>query len=109
MMFKGTAEISADDLNRRFDEIGARNNAYTTAEMTCFYAHVLPERLPEASELLSKMMRPALRQEDFDREKGVILEEIAMYKDEPFWVLYEQVMERHYGKHRLGHRGAGDG
>jgi predicted Zn-dependent peptidase len=104
MMFKGTAEISADDLNRRFDEIGARNNAFTTAEMTCFYAHVLPERLPEASELLSKMMRPALRQDDFDREKGVILEEIAMYKDEPFWVLFEHVMERHYGAHRLGHR-----
>ncbi len=104
MMFKGTTEISADELNRRFDEIGARNNAYTSAEMTCFYAHVLPERVPEANELLSKMMRPALRDEDFDREKGVILEEIAMYKDEPYWVLFEETMQRHYGSHRLGHR-----
>lgn len=104
MMFKGTDDLSADELNRRFDEIGARNNAYTSTEMTCFYAHVLPERLPEANELLSRMMRPALRQDDFDREKGVILEEIAMYKDEPFWVLYEQAMERHYRTHRLGHR-----
>jgi predicted Zn-dependent peptidase len=104
MMFKGTDEISADDLNRRFDEIGARNNAYTSAEMTCFYAHVLPERVSEAAELLSKMMRPALRDDDFDREKGVILEEIAMYRDEPFWVLFEEAMQRHYGAHRLGHR-----
>jgi predicted Zn-dependent peptidase len=104
MMFKGTSEISADDLNRRFDEIGARNNAYTSGEMTCFYAHVLPERVSEASELLSKMMRPALRQDDFDREKNVILEEIAMYKDEPYWVLYEHALEKHYGKHPLGHR-----
>lgn len=104
MMFKGTEEISADDLNRRFDEIGARNNAYTSTEMTCFYAHVLPERLPDADELLAKMMRPALRQDDFDREKNVILEEIAMYKDEPYWVLYEHVMEKHYGANPLGHR-----
>src|SRR5205085_12503012 len=62
------------------------------------------ERVPQACELLSKMMRPALRQDDFDREKGVILEEIAMYKDEPFWVLFEEVMQRHYGAHRMGHR-----
>lgn len=104
MMFKGTEVISADELNRRFDAIGARNNAYTSGEMTCFYAHVLPERLPEATELLARMMRPALRQDDFDREKNVILEEIAMYKDEPFWVLFERTMEEHYGPHPLGHR-----
>ena len=59
MMFKGTQDISAEDLNRRFDAMGARNNAYTTAEMTCFYAHIIPERLPDADELLAKMLRPA--------------------------------------------------
>lgn len=104
MMFKGTEDISADDLNRRFDEIGARNNAYTTAEMTCFYAHVLPESLKVAAELLARMLRPALRQDDFDREKSVILEEIAMYRDEPYWVLYEAAMERHFRGHGMGHR-----
>jgi predicted Zn-dependent peptidase len=104
MMFKGTENLSADDLNRRFDEIGARNNAYTTTEVTCFYAHVLPEYVGDASELLARMLRPALRTEDFDREKCVILEEIAMYRDEPYWVLYEAAMERHFRGHRLGHR-----
>jgi predicted Zn-dependent peptidase len=104
MMFKGTETISAEDLNRRFDEIGARNNAYTTGELTCFYAHVLPERLRDCDELLASMLRPALRQDDFDREKQVILEEIAMYKDEPYWVLFETMMERHYAQHSLGHR-----
>ena len=104
MMFKGTDEISADQLNRAFDAIGARNNAYTSAEMTCFYAQVLPEFLPRATELLGKMMRPALRNADFDTEKGVILEEIAMYKDNPFWVLYEAAIEKHYGKHPMSHR-----
>ncbi|MEL6329317.1 MAG: pitrilysin family protein [Planctomycetota bacterium] len=104
MMFKGTDELSADQINQGFDDLGARNNAYTSGEMTCFYAHVLPEHIGEATDLLSKMMRPALRQDDFDTEKGVILEEIAMYKDNPFWVLYEQAMERHYAGHPLGHR-----
>jgi predicted Zn-dependent peptidase len=50
------------------------------------------------------MMRPALRQADFDTEKGVILEEIAMYKDNPFWVLYEAAIEKHFGAHPLSHR-----
>jgi predicted Zn-dependent peptidase len=104
MMFKGTEAISAEDLNRRFDAMGARNNAYTSGEMTCFYAHVIPERLPEASDLLSRMMRPALRTEDFDREKQVILEEIAMYKDEPYWVLFEEATDRHFRRSPLGHR-----
>lgn len=104
MMFKGTAEINADELNRAFDGIGARNNAFTSTEMTCFYATGLPEHLGRITELLGKMMRPALRQEDFDTEKGVILEEIAMYKDNPFWVLYEASQEKHFGNHPLSHR-----
>ena len=104
MMFKGTDDISAEELNRRFDDLGARNNAFTSAEMTCFYASVLPERFDEMVSLLAKMMRPALRQADFDTEKGVILEEIAMYKDNPFWVLYEAAIERHFGAHPLSQR-----
>lgn len=104
MMFKGTDEFSAEQLNRAFDEIGAKNNAYTTSEMTCFYASSLPEQTLRSLELLGKMMRPALRQADFDTEKSVILEEIAMYKDNPFWVLFEAVTDRHYAPHPLGHR-----
>ncbi len=104
MMFKGTQDLTADDINRGFDAIGATNNAYTSAEITCFYAHTLPETLPQGLDLLSRMMRPALRQADFDTEKGVILEEIAMYKDNPFWVLYEASIERHFGAHPMAHR-----
>jgi predicted Zn-dependent peptidase len=104
MMFKGTDKVSAEELNKRFDEIGARNNAFTSNEMTCFYAHVLPEYLEPGVDMLGQMMRPALRQADFDMEKGVILEEIAMYKDNPFWVLYEATLEKHFGPHPLSHR-----
>jgi predicted Zn-dependent peptidase len=104
MMFKGTAEMTAEELNRRFDAIGARNNAFTSNEMTCFHAHVLPEYLPEATGLLARMLRPALHDADFQTERGVILEEIAMYQDNPFWVLYEAAVERHFGTHALSHR-----
>ncbi|MFN0134377.1 MAG: M16 family metallopeptidase [Phycisphaerales bacterium] len=104
MMFKGTEDITAEELNQRFDAMGARNNAFTSAEMTCFYAHVLPEHLCETVDLLGRMLRPALREADFTTEKSVILEEIKMYKDEPFWVLYERLMEVHFGAHPMGHR-----
>jgi len=104
MMFKGTERRSADDVNREFDEIGADYNAYTTSEMTCFYAATLPEHLPRSVDILADILRPALRNEDFDTEKNVILEEIAMYKDNPFWVLYEKAMEEYYHTHTLAHR-----
>jgi len=104
MMFKGTDDLDADAINRGFDDLGASNNAYTSREMTCFYAHTLPEGLDKATDLLSAMMRPALREADFSTEKKVILEEIAMYADNPFWVLYEQTIERRYGDAALGHR-----
>ncbi len=104
MMFKGTADLTAEQINQGFDDLGANNNAYTSRELTCFYASVLPEHFRSAQTLLAKMMRPALRQDDFDTEKGVILEEIAMYADNPFWVLYEEAIARHYRTHGLGHR-----
>ena len=104
MMFKGTETLSADGLNQAFDDMGARNNAYTSNEVTCFYAQVLPEMIDDAIGLLGTMMRPALRNEDFDTEKQVILEEIAMYQDNPFWVLYEEALDRYFRPHGLSHR-----
>lgn len=104
MMFKGTARRSAEDVNREFDEIGAKYNAYTSTELTCFHAQTLPDRLAQATDILADILRPALREDDFTAEKSVILEEIAMYKDNPFWVLYERVAEERYHSHTLGHR-----
>ncbi len=104
MMFKGTEDLSADDINRVYDEMGARNNAYTSHETTCFYASVTGDRIGDAIDHTARMMRPALRESDFETERGVILEEIAMYADNPFWVLYEQTSERYYDTSPLGHR-----
>ena len=103
-MFKGTARRTADDVNREFDELGADYNAFTSHEQTVYYAHVLPEFLAQATDLLGDMLRPSLRSEDFDMEKNVILEEIGMYDDRPEWRLQDALLEDFFGKHPLGHR-----
>ena len=100
-MFKGSSKYTWEDVNRIFDEIGARYNAFTSQEMTAYYANVLPEFTEKAIEHLSHLLRPAIRNEDFDTEKKVILEEIAMYLDDPGHRLYEKLMEAHFGKHPL--------
>ena len=87
-----------------FDFIGASHNAFTSGELTAFHAHVLPEHIFSAIEILSDILRPALRTEDFEEERGVILEEIAMYEDNPFMGLYERMMVSYYKGHPLSHR-----
>ena len=104
MMFKGTERRSADDVNREFDEIGADYKAFTSQENTVYYARVLPEFLPRAVDLFGDMLRPALRQDDFEMEKKVIIEEIGMYDDRPHWRLHDTLMEAHFGEHPLGQR-----
>ncbi len=101
MMFKGSARHTWEDMNRIFDEMGARYNAFTSQEMTAYYANVIPEFTDRTIEHLSHLLRPALRQADFDTEKNVILEEIAMYLDEPGHRIYERLMHEHFGTHPL--------
>ncbi len=104
MMFKGTARRTADDVNREFDEIGANYNAFTSHENTVYYAKVLPEYLPRVVDLLGDMLRPALRDDDFNMEKNVILEEISMYEDRPQWRLQDTLIEKHFQGLPLGYR-----
>lgn len=104
MMFKGTDKRTAEDINREFDAIGASYNAYTSHEQTVYHAHVLPEALPDAVDLFTDMLRPALRTDDFDMEKKVILEEIGMYDDRPEWRLHDKLLEEHFTEHGLGYR-----
>src|SRR3954468_490281 len=101
MMFKGSSTYTWEDVNRIFDEMGAKYNAFTSQEMTAYYANVLPEFTERAIEHLSHLLRPAIRNEDFDTEKKVILEEIAMYLDDPGHRLYERLMETHFANHPL--------
>ena len=101
MMFKGSDKYTWEDVNRIFDEIGAQYNAFTSQEMTAYYANVLPEFTERAMEHLSHLLRPALRDGDFTTEKQVIQEEIAMYLDDPGHRVYEKLMEEHFGNHPL--------
>ena len=102
MAFKGNEKFSADDVNRVFDEIGAEYNAQTGEEATLYYAAILPEYLPVAFEMLSGLLQPSLREDDFNTEKQVILEEISMYQDQPMHVAYDHAMQTHFKGHALG-------
>jgi predicted Zn-dependent peptidase len=104
MMFKGTSRRSAEDVNREFDELGAQYNAFTSEESTVYFGRVLPEFQASLLDLLTDMMRPSLRVEDFDTEKNVILEEIARYDDMPAFDAQTLAREATFGSHPLGHR-----
>ena len=102
MMFKGTERRTAFDVNREFDEMGANYNAFTSEENTVYYAAVLPEFQDRAVDLLGDMLRPSLRKEDFETEKNVILEEIALYQDMPQFRVHEKLMAAFFANHPLG-------
>ena len=102
MVFKGTPTRSGEDVNRAFDEMGAHYNAFTSEENTVYYAAMLPEHQTAAVELLADILRPSLREEDFNTEKKVILEEIKMYEDQPPFGADEKCRAAHFGPHPLG-------
>jgi predicted Zn-dependent peptidase len=104
MLFKGTEKLSAFEVNEAFDKTGAQYNAFTSEENTWYYAAVLPEYLAEVTELWIELMRPALRSEDFNIEKDVIQEEIAMYKDTPSFDVMDRCQSLHFEDHPCGKR-----
>ena len=101
MVFKGTERRTAEDVNRELDELGGASNAFTTEEATAFYVKVLPELQERAIDLLGDILRPALRREDFETEKRVILEEIRMYEDQPPFGVDEKSREYFWRGHPL--------
>src|SRR6476620_5512804 len=102
MVFKGTERRDALAVNRDFDRVGAKHNAQTSEEDTFYHVTCLPEYLPRAFDVLSDILRPTLREDDFETEKKVIIEEIRMYLDNPMSVAYEAAKAAHFGAHPLG-------
>jgi predicted Zn-dependent peptidase len=102
MVFKGTPNRSAAQVNLELDEMGSSSNARTGEESTIYHAAVLPEFQGQVVELLSDIMRPSLRVDDFETEKQVIIEEIKMYDDQPPYGGYERMMLEFFGNHPLG-------
>ena len=84
MLFKGTARRTAAQLAAEMDAVGGQVNAFTTKECTCFYARVLDTHLPRAADILCDMFfHSRFDDGDVETERGVILEEIGMYEDNP--------------------------
>lgn len=102
MAFKGTPNRTAEQVNLELDEMGSHSNARTGEERTIYHSTVLPEFQDRAVELLSDIMRPSLRTDDFEMEKKVICEEIMMYDDQPPFGGNEHIMASYFGDHALG-------
>lgn len=85
MVFKGTKKFAnAKTLAETLDNVGADFNAFTSKEYTGYYVRAAAQSFNLAIDVLSDMiLQPKLRQEDIDREKGVIIEELNMYVDHP--------------------------
>lgn len=84
MAFKGTARRTAEQIAAEMDAVGGSLNAFTSKECTCFYAKVLDEHLPVAIDVLSDItFHSTFPEDELEREKHVILEEILMTEDSP--------------------------
>jgi len=90
MAFKGTLQRTAEQVNRDLDEISPHSNAYTSEEQTVYYMAMLPEYLDRSLNVLADMMRPSLREDDFNVEKDVIINEIHKYEDQPPFGAHEK-------------------
>ena len=91
MLFKGTPTRRPIDITRAIEGRGGNFNAMTGEESTCYYAHMPNEYLGEAVDILSDMyLRATVPEDEFDREKMVVLEEIKMYADEPDAVAFAE-------------------
>src|SRR6185437_5268413 len=103
MVFKGTKHHSAEDIARSVDSIGGGLDAFTAKEMVSYNTKVLDEHVPIAFDVLADMvLNPLFREEDIDKEKGVILEELKMEVDNPEYLLHEIFSSNFWKDHPIG-------
>jgi predicted Zn-dependent peptidase len=103
MLFKGTDNRTAEDIAQAIDSIGGQLDAFTSKEYAGYYIKVLDEHLPLAVDLLADVvLHPRFADEDIEREKKVILEEIKMVEDTPDDLVHEIFTEHYWAGHPLG-------
>src|SRR5690242_16517948 len=103
MLFKGTSKRSAEDIARSVDSIGGNLDAFTAKELVCFNTKVLDEHLSLAFDVVADLvLHPLFREEDIEKEKGVILEEIKMEADSPDYLVHEIFSANFWKDHPLG-------
>jgi predicted Zn-dependent peptidase len=103
MVFKGTHKRSARDIAEEMDAIGGHLNAFTSKDCTCFLAKVIDNDMPIAIDVLCDLLLNAVMDEDdVEKERGVILEEIAMTEDTPEDLVHEMIARAQYGLQSAG-------
>lgn len=103
MAFKGTARMNAKQIAEAFDLMGGNVNAYTSHEHTVYYAKVLREYADDALSLLCDIVAESVfDQEELERERQVILQEIAMHHDTPDDLVFDLYQEKAFGDTPLG-------
>jgi predicted Zn-dependent peptidase len=109
LLFKGTTSRSAIDISRAVDRVGGDINAFTSKEYTAYYCRVPARYVDQSIELIGDVITaPALRDDDIDSERQVILEELAMDDDSPEDVVHRNFSARVFAGHGLGRDTAGD-
>ena len=104
MFFKGTKTRNAKEIAEAFDSIGGHVNAFTSKEYTCYYAKVLDNHSAYALETLADMFfNSVFDEEELQKEKNVVLEEIKMYEDTPDDIVHDVLSKAAYGDHPLGY------
>lgn len=103
MMFKGTPSRSALQIVEQIEDVGGHMNAYTSRELTAYHIHLLKDHLPLALEILADIIRnPAMPDEEVERERTVILQEIGMSIDTPDDLVFDHYQETAYPAQALG-------
>ncbi len=103
LVFKGTANRTAEAIARAMDSVGGQMDAFTTKEYTCFYVQVLDEHLPLAVDLLTDiLLHPLFDAEELEREKSVVLQEIKMVEDTPDDLIHDLFAAHAWAGHPLG-------
>ncbi len=103
LLFKGTERRTAAQVAEDIESVGGDMNAFTAQELTAYYVRVPDERLALAVEILSDILwSPALRDEDVDAERQVILEEIHMHDDSPEDIVHDIFAEAVFPEHSIG-------
>src|SRR5919201_616045 len=101
LLFKGTARFSSTEIDQIFDGLGAEINAGTGKETTSVYSRFLDQHLDRAFDVMADMvLRPSYP--DIDSERQVVIEEIAMYEDEPSDKVHDVLSGAVFGDHPLG-------
>lgn len=109
MLFKGTLKRTPQEITDRLEKLGGDLNAYTTKEETVLYSTVLKEDAAKAVDLLFELaFTSTFPQEELDKERHVVIDEINMYKDSPSECIFDNFEELLFEGHELSRQILGD-